>query len=165
LLYVVSDLSVLWALVEIDESLLSHVQAGQPMQVRVAAYPAETFEGRVTLVGDTVNPKTRRVTVRCELTNADGRLKPQMYATTVMQERESRQAVVVPEDAIQTLDGRAAVFVADSDGSFRPRAIVVGPVIEGMVEVLSGLRAGEAIAVAGSFVLKSELLKSAAPEG
>jgi cobalt-zinc-cadmium efflux system membrane fusion protein len=165
LLFVVSDLSVLWALVEIDESLLSHVQAGRPMQVRVAAYPAETFGGRVTLVGDTVNPKTRRVTVRCELTNADGRLKPQMYATAVMQERDPRQAVVVPEGAVQTLDGRDVVFVADPDGSFRPRAIESGPVIEGMVEVLSGLRAGEAIAVAGSFVLKSQLLRSSATEG
>jgi cobalt-zinc-cadmium efflux system membrane fusion protein len=163
-LYVVSDLSALWALLEIDESLLSHVHAGQPMQVRVAAYPDETFPGVVALVGDTVNPKTRRVTIRCTLQNTDGRLKPQMYATAIVQEREPRQAIVIPASAIQTLDGGDVVFVADAEG-FRPRPIQSGPVVDGTVEVLSGLREGEVIAVTGGFVLKSELLKLAPTEG
>jgi len=164
-LYVVSDLSALWALVEIDESLLSHVHVGQPMQVRVAAYPGETFAGTVALVGDTVNPKTRRVTVRCAMTNADGRLKPQMYATAIIREGEPSQVVVVPAGAIQTIDGRSGIFVAETGGRFRPRVVDTGAAMDGMVEIRSGLRAGEPIAVAGSFVLKSELLKSSTPEG
>jgi cobalt-zinc-cadmium efflux system membrane fusion protein len=163
-LYVVSDLSALWALLEIDESLLSHVKVGQPIQVRVAAYPNETFPGTVALVGDMVNPKTRRVTVRCTLKNTDGRLKPQMYATAIVQESEPRQAIVIPASALQTFAGGDVVFVAESDG-FRPRSIQTGSVAEGSVEVLSGLREGEMIAVAGSFVLKSELLKLASTEG
>jgi cobalt-zinc-cadmium efflux system membrane fusion protein len=163
-LYVVSDLSALWALLEIDESLLSHVHAGQPMQVRVAAYPDETFPGVVALVGDTVNPKTRRVTIRCTLQNTDGRLKPQMYATAIVQEREPRQAIVIPAGAIQTLGGGDVVFVAEAEG-FRPRPIQSGPVVDGKVEVLSGLREGEVIAVTGGFVLKSEFLKLAPTEG
>lgn len=164
-LYVVSDLSTLWALIEIDESLLSHVHIGQSMEVRVAAYPQNAFAGVVALVGDIVNPKTRRVTVRCTLKNDDGRLKPQMYATAMIREREPRQVVVVPSDAIQTIEGRPTVFMADPGGRFRPRAIETGPVLAGMVEVRSGLHPGERIAATGSFVLKSELLKSATPEG
>jgi cobalt-zinc-cadmium efflux system membrane fusion protein len=163
-LYVVSDLSALWALLEIDESLLSHVQAGQPIQVRVAAYPNETFPGVVAQVGDMVNPKTRRVTVRCTLNNTDHRLKPQMYATAIVQEREPRQAIVIPASALQTLEGGDVVFVSESNG-FRPRSIQIGPVVDGNVEVLSGLREGETIAITGGFVLKSELLKPASPEG
>jgi cobalt-zinc-cadmium efflux system membrane fusion protein len=163
-LYVVSDLSALWALIEIDESRLSHVRVGQSIELRVAAYPAETFAGTVALVSDTVNPKTRRVTVRCTMTNADGRLKPQMYATAIIREYEPRRTVVVPADAIQTINGQPTVFVADSGARFRPRAVDTGAAIDGMVEVRSGLRAGEQIAVAGSFVLKSELLKSVASE-
>jgi membrane fusion protein, heavy metal efflux system len=163
-LYVVSDLAALWALVEIDESLLSHVRVGQPMELRVAAYPDQTFAGTVALVGDTVNPKTRRVTVRCVMKNVDGRLKPQMYATAIIREREPRRAVVVPSDAIQTINGRPAIFVAEPGDRFRPRAVETGAAIDGMVEVRSGLREGEQIAVAGSFVLKSELLKPAASE-
>lgn len=164
-LYVVSDLSALWALVEIDESLLSHVDVGQSMTLRVAAYATETFAGTVALVGDTVNPKTRRVTVRCAMKNADGRLKPQMYATAIIRETEPRHAVVVPGDAIQTINGKPTIFVADAANRFRPRIVDTGTTIDGMVEVRAGLNAGEPIVVAGSFVLKSELLRAATPEG
>jgi membrane fusion protein, heavy metal efflux system len=164
-LYVVSGLSALWALVDIDESLLPHVRAGQPIHVRVNAYPDETFAGTVALVGDMVNPKTRRVTVRCTLANPSGRLKPQMYATAMIRQSEPRSAIVVPSAAIQTIDGRPTIFVAESADRFRPRALDIGSTIDGLVDVRSGLRAGERVAVEGSFVLKSELLKSATPEG
>jgi cobalt-zinc-cadmium efflux system membrane fusion protein len=163
-LYVVSDLSTLWALVEIDESLLSYIRVRQPMQVRVAAYPNDVFAGVVALVGDTVNPKTHRVTVRCAMKNGDGRLKPQMYATAVIRETEGRQTVAVPADAIQTIDGRPTIFVAEPQGRFRPRALEIGSAIDGLVDVRSGVRAGERIVVTGAFILKSELLKSATAE-
>lgn len=163
-LYVVGDLSALWALVEIDESLLSHVQVGQAMELRVAAYPADTFSGTVTLIGDVVNSKTRRITVRCTIDNRDGRLKPQMYATAFIREAAPREAVIAPVDAIQTVEGRPTVFVAEAGDRFRPRAVDASSPVDGMVEIRAGLAAGERIVVAGSFVLKSELLKSAAPE-
>jgi cobalt-zinc-cadmium efflux system membrane fusion protein len=163
-LYVVSDLSMLWALVEVDESLLSRIHVGQPMQLRVAAYPDEAFAGTVALVGDTVNPKTHRVTVRCVMNNADGRLKPQMYATAVIRENAARETVVLPADAVQTINGTTTVFVAEADGRFRPRAVEIGAAAGDGVEVRSGLTAGERVAVAGAFTLKSELLRSAAPE-
>ena len=163
-LYIVSDLSRLWALLEIDESLLSRVQVGQAMQVRVAAYPNEAFAGTVSLVGDTINPRTRRITIRCVLDNPAGRLKPQMYATAVISDRPSRRAIVVPADAVQAIEGRATVFVAEPSGRFRARAIEAVPADGGLVEVISGLRDGERVVVAGAFVLKSELLKSATAE-
>jgi cobalt-zinc-cadmium efflux system membrane fusion protein len=158
-LYVVSNLSTVWALIEIDESQLSQVHVGQPITVRVAAYPQQRFDGVVTLVGDIVSHKTHRVTVRCALDNAAGRLKPQMYATASIREGEPRAVMTVPADAIQTIDGRPTVFVAEAGGRFRPRTIETGPVDGGLVEVPSGLNAGERIAVSGSFILKSELLK------
>jgi cobalt-zinc-cadmium efflux system membrane fusion protein len=161
-LFVVSDLSTLWALVEIDESLLSHVHIGLPVQVRVAAYPDERFDGRVEFVGDTVNPTSRRVTVRCAMSNADGRLKPEMYATVVIRENEPRDVVVVPAEAIQSVAGHPSVFIAEAPDRFRPRRIDTGPEIDGLVEVRAGIRAGEPLAVTGSFVLKTELLKAAA---
>jgi cobalt-zinc-cadmium efflux system membrane fusion protein len=164
-LFVVSDLSALWALIEIDEALLSHIHLGQAMALRVAAYPEESFAGTVALVGDMVNPKTRRVTVRCDMRNADGRLKPQMYANAVIQEAAARPTVVVPAGAVQALDGRSIVFVAEAPDRFRPRPVETGATREGLVEIRNGLAAGERVAVAGSFVLKSELLAAATPEG
>lgn len=164
-LFVVSDLSTLWALAEIDETAISHVKAGVPVEVSVSAYPAETFTGTIAWVADMVNPKTRRVTVRCALPNAQGRLKPEMYATVMLGEGEPRPVVVVPSAAVQDIDGRPVVFIEEGKGRYRRRDVTVGPDRGGTVEVRSGLRDGERIVVAGAFLLKSELLKSATPEG
>jgi cobalt-zinc-cadmium efflux system membrane fusion protein len=159
-LFVVSDLSALWVLAEIDESLLSRIAVGRPVEVRVAAYAHERFPGTVTLIGDMVNPKTRRVTVRCALPNADGRLKPEMFATVVLEEKDARRAVVIPSEAIQSIDGNPTVFVAEPDNQFRARPIKIGTEADGQVEIVSGLPAGDRVVVNGSFVLKSELLQS-----
>ena len=137
----------------------------QSIELRVAAYPQDAFAGTVALVGDVVNPKTRRVTVRCTVTNAEGRLKPQMYATAIIRERQSRPVIVVPSDAIQMVDGRPTVFVAESGDRFRPLAIEIGQAVGTQVEVRSGLQAGERIAVTGTFILKSELTKPTTGEG
>ena len=161
-LYVVSDLSALWALVEVDESLLSQVRAGQAIQLRVAAYPEHRFDGLVSLVGDMVNPKTRRVTIRCAVANLEGRLKPQMFATALIRESEPRSTIVVPETALQKIDGQATIFIAEDNGRFRPRQVTTGATIDGRTEVRGGLRAGERIVIAGSFVLKAEFLEAAA---
>jgi membrane fusion protein, heavy metal efflux system len=164
-LFVVSELSTLWAIAEIDESLLSQVRPGRSVDVVVAAYPNERFGGTITFIADVVNPKTRRITVRSTVPNADGRLKPEMFATVALGESEPRSMVVVPRAAIQTIDGRTSVFIAEAGGRFRPRAVELGAEADGLVEVTSGLTADERIVVAGSFVLKSELLKPAAEGG
>ena len=161
-LFVVSELSTLWAIAEIDESHLSQVRTGRPVDVLVAAYPNERFSGTITFIADVVNPKTRRVTVRSTVPNADGRLKPDMFATVTLGEGEARDVVVVPQAAIQTIDARPSVFVADGAGRFTPRAVKLGAEQDGFVEIAEGLATGERIAVTGSFVLKSELMKSSA---
>jgi membrane fusion protein, heavy metal efflux system len=163
-LFIVSDLSSLWALAEIDETSVPHVQTGRPVEVRVAAYPAERFPGTIAWVADTVNPKTRRITVRCALPNPSGRLKPDMYATVSLGEGEPRPVVTVPSAAVQDVDGKAIVFVETGKGRFARREVTVDPEREGQVDVRAGLQAGERIVVKGAFLLKSELLKSRTPE-
>jgi membrane fusion protein, heavy metal efflux system len=163
-LFVVSDLASLWALAEIDETALPHVQTGAPVEVRVAAYPTESFAGTITWVADTVNPKTRRITVRCALPNPAGRLKPDMYATVMLGEGEPRPVVVVPSQAVQDIEGKPVVFVETAKGRYVRRDVTVGADVGGQIEIRAGLRAGERAVVAGAFLLKSELLKSSAPE-
>jgi membrane fusion protein, heavy metal efflux system len=163
-LFVVSDLSTLWALAEIDETSLPHVKTGSPVDVRVAAYPDERFPGTITWVADIVNPKTRRVTVRCAVPNTQGRLKPDMYATVRLGEGEARPVVVVPSAAVQDIDGKPVVFVAGSEGRFARRNVTTGADSDGLIEIPSGLQAGEHVVVAGAFLLKSELLKSKTAE-
>ncbi len=162
-LFVVSDLSVLWAIAEVDESHLSRVKVGRPVDVLVAAYPGERFAGTITFVADTVNPVTRRITIRCALKNTDRRLKPEMFATMALGEGDPRTVVVVPAAALQSVNGATSVFIAEPGGRFIPRAVQTASDADGLVEITSGLTGGERIVTAGSFVLKSELGK--APEG
>ncbi len=162
-LFVVSDLSTLWAIAEVDESNLSRVKVGRPVQVTVAAYPDERFAGTITFIGDTVNPRTRRITVRSTVANADGRLKPEMFATISLGESDPRPVVVVPPAALQSVNGTVSVFVAEPGGRFVVRPVQTGAELDGLVEITSGLKDGERVAVNGSFVLKAEMGKE--PEG
>jgi cobalt-zinc-cadmium efflux system membrane fusion protein len=160
-LYVVADLTELWAVAEIDETQIPLVAAGRATELRVAAYPDETFPGRITFVADTVNPKTRRVTVRCQVPNADGRLKPEMYAQVTLSAGEPHAVLAAPSTAVQEIEGKPVVFVRTTKGTFEKRDVTLGAEAEGWVEVKSGVKEGEAVATAGSFLLKSELLKGA----
>jgi cobalt-zinc-cadmium efflux system membrane fusion protein len=159
-LFVVANLAELWAVAEIDETQLPLVRTGRPTELRVAAYPGETFAGRVSFVSDTVNPKTRRVTVRCQVPNADGRLKPEMYASLTLSSGEPHEVLAVPSGAVQEIGGAPLVFVRTRGGSFERRDVTLGQEAEGWVEVRSGLKEGEEVAAGGSFLLKSELLEA-----
>jgi cobalt-zinc-cadmium efflux system membrane fusion protein len=163
-LFVVSDLGQLWAEAEVDELRLSSLSVGRPADVSVAAYPGETFPGRIVFIGDAVNPATRRVVVRCLVPNPDGRLKPQMYATVALGTGEPRRIVVAPAAAVQNVNGGPMVFVESEAGAFTPRAVRTGAEQDGLVEITDGLTAGERVATTGSFLLKSQLLGSGGAE-
>jgi cobalt-zinc-cadmium efflux system membrane fusion protein len=164
-LFVVSDLSTLWVLAEVDEAHLAAAKVGRAATVHVAAYPGESFAATVTYIGETVNPKTRRVTIRCETPNADGRLKPEMYATVDLGESDPHPVIAVPAGAVQSVNGRMVVFVADGPGRYRTKTVEPGTERDGQVEIKGGLTEGDRVVTAGAFVLKSELLKPSADAG
>jgi cobalt-zinc-cadmium efflux system membrane fusion protein len=164
-LFVVANLAELWAVAEIDERQIPLVKAGRPTELRVAAYPGETFAGRITFVSDMVNPKTRRVTVRCQVPNPDGRLKPEMYAALTLSSGDPHEVLAVPSGAIQEIEGKPFVFVKTKAGAFERRDVALGHEAEGWVDVRSGVAEGEEVATTGSFLLKSELLKGSLAEG
>jgi len=161
-LFVISDLSILWALAEIDETRLGVVRPGRPAGLHLAAWPGEEFAGKVTFVGDAVNPKTRRVPVRVVVPNPQGRLKPEMFARVTFGEEEPRKKLVVPVSAVQEMEGKSYVFVAGGNGRFDRREVSVGGTEGDLVEVRTGLKEGERVAAQGSFLLKSEMLKASA---
>jgi cobalt-zinc-cadmium efflux system membrane fusion protein len=162
-MFVVADTSTLWVLAEIDEAALGRVRVGSPVQVAVSAYPSDRFAAKVTLIGDTINPSTRRVVVRCEAQNADGRLKPGMFARVRLEGVAADPMVHVPVDAVQDLGERRVVFVPGSDGRYVARDVETGEERAGRVEIRRGLAAGDRVVTRGAFLLKSQLLAS--PEG
>ena len=162
--FVVSDTSSLWVLAEIDEAALARVQVGAAVQVVVSAYPTERFPARVTFIGDTINPATRRVVVRCALQNGDGRLKPGMFARVQLEGVAPEPMVHVPVDAVQDLGDRRVVFVSGADGQYVARDVETGREREGRVEIRRGLTAGEKVVTRGAFLLKSQMLASSEGE-
>lgn len=156
-LFVVSDLAQLWVRADLQETKLRLLRVGSPVRIRVAAYPDEAFPAKIVFVADTLDPVTRRVGVRCVVDNADGRLRPEMFATVVISAPEPRTVVAVPDAAVQSLDGRPAVFIETAHGRFERRDVTVGASVDGWTEVRDGVSAGERVATSGSILLASEL--------
>ena len=125
-LLVVSDLSHVWVMAEIDETLVGRVAAGQPVAIATAAYPGETFPGTLTSIGAVVNAASRRVTLRVEAANPGQRLKPQMFVTVSIAATATRRVLVVPSGAVQTMDGESVVFVRTGADQFSRRAVTTG---------------------------------------
>ncbi len=158
--FTVSNLDTVWVVASVNEADLSHVRRGDTVQVRTSAWPNEVFRGRVTLVGSVLDPATRTIQVRATIPNPGGRLKSAMFATAEIGGGDTRQAIYVPEEALQDINGVESVFTTDDGITFNAQAVKVGRPVGHQVEVLEGLKAGQHVAVAATFMLKSELLKS-----
>ena len=159
-LYTVADLSSVWVLVDVHEKDLSKVRRGQAATVIVGAFPDQKFRGRITYLADLVDEATRTVKARVEVGNPGRKLKPEMFATVELAiAADSPTVLAVPEEAVQELDGKKLIFVAEKETEFEPRTVELGRASGGMVEVVSGLKEGERYAVKGAFTLKSELKK------
>ncbi|WP_224956976.1 efflux RND transporter periplasmic adaptor subunit [Geomonas subterranea] len=159
-LYTIADLSSVWVLVDIHEKDLAKVRRGQTATVAVSAFPETKFRGRVTYLADVVDQATRTIKARVEVANPGRKLKPEMFATVELATAaDASQVLAIPEEAVVELEGKKLIFVAEGDAAFEPRKVELGRASGGMVEVLSGLKEGERLAVKGGFVLKSELQK------
>lgn len=167
-LFTVADLSELWVLLDISETQLSRVRAGQPVEVTVPAYPGQRFTGKVSHIGDIVDEKSRTIPVRVAVANADRALKPGMFAQaeivttspdTPDAAAEVPSRIVIPREAVQQVGGEQVVFVVEGEHRFRAIEVRTGTSTAREVEVVSGLQPGATVVTRGAFILKSELTK------
>ena len=163
-LFVVADLSTLWVLGNVSEKDISFMQRAaavpnQPVEVHVAAYPDQVFQGTVSYVGDVIDIATRTMAVRLILDNSDGHLKPEMFATVRVPSEPTSEVLVVPEAAIQRDQDRTFVFVQKESGVYEARTVKLGEKNGTFAEILDGVQEGEVVVKEGAFTLKSELLK------
>ncbi len=164
-LYVIADLARVWVLADVQERDMAQVKLGQEARLTVDALPGRKLAGRVSFISPTVGDATRTAKARIAFDNSAGMiLKPGMYAT-VMIDVDLGEGIAIPEDAVIDTGERKIVFVAHDGGHFEPRAIEVGISLEGLVQVLSGLKEGESIAQTGQFLLDSESRLRAAAAG
>lgn len=145
-LMTVADLSKVFVTASAGEADLRNLFAGQPVQVRLDAYPRETRTGTLRHVGDLLDPDTRRVKLRIAFDNADGRLKPGMFASATFLS-PPRSGLLVPVDAVVQSGLQSRVFVETAPWRFEPRVVQLGPRIGEKIEIASGLKSGERIVV------------------
>jgi RND family efflux transporter MFP subunit len=159
-LFQIADLSTLWASVRVYEKDLADIRSGVAVLLRTQAFPGEEFSGRLVLIGAVVDEKTRTVEGRVEVPNPSERLKPGMYVEASIACGEKRRSLVIPESALQELESQSVVFLQAEPGVFEVRLVETGERTGGRVEIVRGLAEGDRVVTAGSFLLKSEMLKA-----
>ena len=156
-LYQIADLSSVWVIADVFEQDLGSLRLGQPAAVMVDAYPGKVFNGKITFVYPTVTPETRTAKVRVELANVQALLKPAMYAKVEFASgRGQAKVLAVPESAVLDSGTRQVVLVELGAGRFEPRAVKLGMRGDGYVEVLEGVKEGEAVVVSANFLIDAE---------
>lgn len=118
----------------------------------------------VTKIDEELDPATRTISVRIELSNSSGRLKPEMYANVEVDAGGSDPMLFVPQSALQEVSGEVVVFVRTAPEKFEVRPVVAGRTLETRLQIVRGLEPGDEVVSRGSFLLKSQLLKSSLEE-
>ena len=154
-LFDIADLSHLWVLADVYETDLPAVRVGMPAELGLSYLPGRTWRGLVTYIAPVVEEKTRTIKVRVEVDNADGQLKPEMFADVALRTALG-EGLVVPESALLKTGERTLAFVDHGDGGLEPREVRVGAKAAEGVQVLGGLAEGERVVTAANFLLDSE---------
>lgn len=151
-LFKIIDISQVWIDANVFEKDLERVRLGQDVRLTVPAFPGTTFSGKVILVSSVVDPDTRTVKVRTAVPNADGRLKPDMFANVAIVTDLHRTAFSIPQSAVLKDGEKSVVFVADGNG-YKKVQVTAG--IEGndRIEIIEGLKNGDQVVVKGNYLL------------
>ncbi len=162
-LFALADLSTVWVLADVPEKDIGFVQYrgddSGSVEVQVSAYPGQLFRGKVVYRGDVLDAATRTMRVRVEVSNSDGRLKPEMYATVRVVSKPEPDAITIPKAAVQQDHGESVVFVRVNEQEFGRRVVHIAEQNDKHVHVLDGLTEGEEVVVVGAYMLKSELAR------
>jgi Cu(I)/Ag(I) efflux system membrane fusion protein len=152
----IADLSRIWVIVDIYEHQIDWLAEGVSAKIRVPAYPGRAWEGQVEYIYPALDPQSRTLQVRLAFDNPDGLLKANMFADVVIYGGPRRDTLAVPAEALIETGKRRAVVRALGNGRFRPVDVVTGMRADGMVEIFSGLKAGDEVVVSGQFLIDSE---------
>jgi len=165
-LLVLADMTTLWVIADVPESRLGDVAKGARARIKVTAMRDQAIEGEVSFVSPSLDPATRTAHVRIEVKSDGNPLKPGMFAQVeiIGAPAADDTALLIPEEAVQTVEGGPAVFVPvdDEPNTFAKRAVTIARASAGNVSVSSGLKEGDRIVVSGTFILKAELGKAGA---
>jgi cobalt-zinc-cadmium efflux system membrane fusion protein len=165
--FIVTDPTKVWVRGNVPELELSRVRSGSAAVVRMHAFPDASMAGTITYVAPALDERTRSLPIRVSLSTPDPRLRSGLFGSIeLVGGSADERVVVVPADAVATLEGQSVVFVpADEPNSFRAEVVELGRRAGAWFEVKSGLQEGAPLAVSGAFTLKSALRSGELSEG
>jgi cobalt-zinc-cadmium efflux system membrane fusion protein len=156
--YTVSDTSTMWMVANVPETDSPAFRLGQEVKVKVAAFPNRVFDGKVTTIGATVDPNTRRVLVRSEVQDPAHELRSGMFSTFVIRVSEPVRSPAVPLDGVvREPDGTMTVWVTADRRHFTRRVVEVGMQRDNYRQIVKGLQIGELVATEGALFLSNAL--------
>src|ERR1700730_17300383 len=154
--FVIGDLSTVWLTAFVRETDASNVSVGQDIAFSVLAAPGRNFQARINYVASAFDPATRRLLVRATVENSDGVLKPEMFANVTLFSNGDPSEVntpAIPRSAVIYEGDAARLWVAHDDHSIELRRIKIGLSNGKMMQVLSGVRAGEKVVTKGTLFI------------
>jgi len=157
--FIVADLATVWVNITVYQTVLPALRVGQPVVIEASHGKLEAT-GNVAYIAPVVDQATRTASARVVVPNPDGAWRPGLFVSATILTPVTA-AVVVPRRALQTMEGKPVVFVAEGE-RFEPRPVSVGRLGRTKVEIVSGLSPGERFADERSFLVKAELGKDAA---
>ncbi len=156
--YSVADVAIKWMLANVSETDVPLFRLGQPVQVKVMAYPDHAFQGKVSKIYETVDPNTHRVTIRSEIADPQDELRPGMLANFVIRVHNPVEATAIPANGVvREADGTMTAWVTTDRRRFEQRIIKIGLRNDDRVQVLEGLRRGELVVADGAVFLSNML--------
>ncbi len=155
--YTVADTSTMWMVANVVESDAPYFKVSQPVKASVAAYPGRTFEGKITVLGPSVDPVTRRVFVRSEIADPDHLLRAGMFANfAIVTGPPTRAAAVHPTSIVREGDGSMTVWVTSDRLRFTRRVVKTGRRQDEFVEIADGLKPAELVVGEGAVFLSNQ---------
>ena len=148
--FVIGDLATVWIVAYVRESEAPRVRVGHQVEFTMLAYPNAVFKATIDHVAASLDPSIRRLMVRATLDNASGQFKPEMFASVTIYSDDGETSVAVPREAVIYEADTARVWVARADKTVEVRQIKAGITRAGLVQVVQGLQAGEAVVTKGS---------------
>lgn len=157
-LFRIADHAGVWVIAEVAEADIAAIKAGMRATVTLRAFAAEPHEGTVGFIyPEMMKPEMRTISVRIELPNPDGDMKPGMYADVVFHAGEGEPAMVAaPDSAIINSGTRQVVLVVKGEGRFEPREVKLGRRGDGYTEITEGLEVGEEVVTSATFLIDAE---------
>jgi membrane fusion protein, heavy metal efflux system len=156
--YIVTDINLMWMLADVTEADSPAFRLGQQVQVSLNAFPGRTFEGKITTIGASVDPNTRRVVVRSEIKDPQHELRAGMFANFVIRVGPPVRSPGIPSDGVvREGDGTMTVWVTADRRRFTKRTVKIGGISGGYRQILEGVQVGELVATEGALFLSNAL--------